>query len=156
MEYSLLQPENGKPEIRLDQRVILNFSEYPYRYFHQDGAIIAFESISFQLIFSISQIRFDWDRTENVDFALVVENYITTQRNFASKRKNEDKVTLSEPIQPHTNDDRNEILKENGRIMKAMLEHYVALDNRPDIVPIKLPDQTVTIQDPANQGQTPT
>jgi len=151
-----LGPEDGQPEVRIQRKVILNFKDYPFKYFQQDGAIISFDNISYLLTISISQNKFNWDRAGNVDFALVVENYITSQRNFASKRKDEDKVSLSEPVVEHSEENDKDILKENGRVMKVLLEHYVVLLPRPDIVPQIWPDQIVNLQGPPNNESTST
>lgn len=145
----LMQPENGKPEVAYNTRVKLDFSNYPFKFFKHETGFITFDSISFNHHQLVSQTKMEFDRAASADFALIVENYITNQKNFASKHKDEDQVKLSDPIEPKPETDDKKALK-NGSIMKITLEHYVGYSIQPTTEIIKTNDLTVNLQAPTN------
>lgn len=144
----LLQPADGKPEQGYETSVKLDFSNYPFRFFKHEAGFISFDSISFRHHQSISQIKMEHDRASSADFALVVENYITRQRNFASKKKDENQIKLSEPLQQSQDSNDDKAVK-NGSVMKVMLEHYVSFELQPATKVMKTPDMTVALKAPA-------
>lgn len=144
----LLQPADGKPEQAYETNVKLDFSNYPFRFFKHEAGFISFDSISFRHHQSISQIKMEHDRASSADFALIVENYITRQRNFASKKKGEEQIKLSEPLQQSQDSNDDKAVK-NGSVMKVMLEHYVSFELQPATKVIKTPDMTVALKAPA-------
>lgn len=105
-------------------RVKLDFIDYKFKFLKYDSGFIVLDSMYFDFIRSISQSRMDFDRTASVDFALIVENYISNQRNFVSKRKEDNRLSLSDPIVQHEKMDESEVVKDQS-IIKVMLEHYV-------------------------------
>lgn len=141
----LMQPENGKPEVAYETRVKLDFSNYSFKFFKHETGYITFDSISFNHHQSVSQTKMEFDRAALADFALIIENYITNQRNFASKRKDEEEVKLSEPIESRSEDNKGEAIK-NGSIIKISLEHYVGYSLQPTTKVIKTKDMTVNLQ----------
>jgi len=120
----LLQPENGTPEFVLKTRVKLNFTDYKFRYIKYDSGFIELETMYFDFYRCISQSKMNFDRTESVDFALIVENYISKQRNFISKSKEKSEINLSKPIIDDKDIDESEIVQDNSMI-KITTEHYV-------------------------------
>ena len=62
-------------------------------------------------------------RQKSLDFVLIVENYITQQKNFVSKSKEERKVVISEPI-ANQNTTENDVMP-NGGIVKVMMDYYI-------------------------------
>ncbi|MBA4058488.1 MAG: hypothetical protein C0490_27470, partial [Marivirga sp.] len=102
---------------------------------------------------SISQIKMEHDRASSADFALVVENYITRQRNFASKKKDEDQIKLSEPLQKSQDSNDDKAVK-NGSVMKVMLEHYVSFELQPATKIMKTPNMTVALKAPPTSNLT--
>jgi len=142
-----MQPEEGNPEFILEGRVKLDFANYPFKFLKHETGYLTFDSISFTLCQSISQSKFELDRAGSNDFALIVENYITNQKNFASRLKGEEHIKLSEPIEPQEDGSDENVLK-NGSIIKLMIEHYVAnnLKQSPPIT--KVPDLTIILEPP--------
>ena len=119
----LLQPEDTNIELGFKTRVKLDFSNYSYRFISHENGFIRFDTIYFDFVNCISQSKMNFDRTESFDLALVVENYISQQRNYISKSVTESKIKISEPIvdKPYNKD---EVLQPNS-IIKVMTKHWV-------------------------------
>ncbi len=66
-----------------------------------------------------------------MDFALIVENYITKQRNVVSKPKNFTAFNISEQLKDKSDATSNDVLK-NGAVVKIILEPYVSNNLKPD------------------------
>jgi hypothetical protein len=143
----LMQPENENPELAYETKVKLDFSNYLYKYFEHETGYITFDNINFTHHQSITQTKMEFDRAASADFALIVENYITNQRNFASKTKDEEHIKLSEPINPPKEFREKDVLK-NGSIIKISLEHYVSFSLKPTTKINKTADMTVKLQAP--------
>lgn len=139
----LLHPEDGNPVLEYETVVKLDFSNYPYKFFKHEFGWITFDNVCFTYHYCVSQNKMEFDRASSTDFALVVENYITNQRNFASKQKDEDYVKLSAPIETTTLGEFDKAI-ENDSVMKIMLEYYVSNQKRAN--PTKTPDMTVKLQ----------
>jgi len=140
----VFQSENDKAEIAYETKVTLNFSEYKFRYFKHGEGFISFDNFSFILHQSILQTKFEFDRASTMDFAMIVENYITNQRNYASKRKDESNLKLSVPI-VNSEIESKDVLK-NGSILKMSLEYYVGYSLQPSTKAIKTQDVTVKLK----------
>jgi hypothetical protein len=141
--------QNEKPEVAYETRVKLDFTNYPFRFFKHETGFITFDSISFNHHQSISQTKIDFDRAASADFALIVENYITNQKNFAIKQKDEEQVKLSDPIEPKPAISEDKILK-NGSIIKISLEHYVGYSLQPTTKITKTTDMIISLQASTN------
>lgn len=120
---SMIEPKEKENELGLATKVIVDFSDSQYRHLKHEGGFIQFEKIIFDFYGSINQSKMDFDKTESVDIALIVENYISKQKNFISKHKNEYKLKLSHPIQD-VDSEKSEIVYPNS-IIKVGLEHWV-------------------------------
>lgn len=120
---SLIEPKEDENELGLSTKVIVDFSNSQYKHLKHEGGFILFEKIIFDFYGSINQSKIDFDKTASVDFALIVENYISKQKNFISKHKNEDKIRLSNPIES-SNFEKSELVNPNSTI-KLALEHWV-------------------------------
>lgn len=120
---SLLQPEFEAPEIGYRTPVKLDFSNYNYKFINHDNGFIELSALNFDFVCCISQSKMTFDRTASVDFALIVENFISKERNFVSKLKDESKIVLSEPIADEIIDE-SKLVNPND-IIKVATEHYV-------------------------------
>lgn len=144
--FGLLEPTSENPVLLFDMHIKLDLTTYPFKFLRHEDGYISFNSIDVVSRQSISQTKFEFDKASSSDIALVVENYITNQRNYASKDKKTGEVKLSNPIVPSDISD-DKILK-NGSIMKVILDYYVGMQF-PDDTPVeKLPDLTVNVQGP--------
>jgi len=139
----LLQPENKKLELGYKTKIKLDFSKYKYKFIQHDNGFIQFDNISFDLINSIDQTKMDFDKTASFDFALIVENYISKQKNFVSKPKKEHKVKLSEPIIDKEIED--EKLVQPNSIIKVSTEHYVNFEFKKETVIKETKEITVNL-----------
>ena len=128
----LLQPENEKSEVCYRTKIKVDFTNYQYKYIQHDNGFIQFDLISFDLINCIDQSKMHFDKTASVDFALIVENYISKQRNFVSKSKIDSKITLSKPIKVEPVDESK--LVQPNSIMKLTTEHFVSFELKKDTI----------------------
>ncbi|HLO69337.1 MAG TPA: restriction endonuclease [Flavipsychrobacter sp.] len=122
----IMQPDGKHSEQYYTSKVTVDFTNYKYRAIRDNGGLMVFDKITFDLIHLISQSKFEFDRASSSDFVLIVENYITNQKNFVSRVKNENKVVLSNPIKKKE-DSSNDALQ-NGSVLKILMEPYVHFD----------------------------
>jgi hypothetical protein len=148
--FGLLEPADGNPQQQYEMNIKLDCATYPYKFFKHEDGYITFDSIDVVSKHTISQTKFEFDRASSSDLALVVENYITNQRNYASKSKDTGEVKLSDPIEPSTVPDEK-VLK-NGSVMKIILDYYVDMRLDPGIPLQKYPDTIVMLQAPPDQA----
>lgn len=125
--HHLLQPEQESPELAFKSEITIDFKEYAFKFIRHDNGFIVLDSITFNLYQAIHQSKMEFDRTANIDFGLIVENYITKQRNFVSKKKEEETIILSNPVIDKEHSSESEVVK-NGSIIKLTLEHYVSFE----------------------------
>ena len=143
----LLQPENENLEIGYKTRIKLDFTNYMYKFISHDNGFIQFDSISFDFINCIGQSKMTFDKTESFDFALIVENFISKQKNFVSKPKIDSKIKLSEPIETEkSKTDKSEILQPNS-LIKISTEHYIDFEFKKETKIIKTKDMTINLAD---------
>lgn len=141
----LLQPENENVELGFSTRIKLDFSKYKYKFISHDNGFIQLDTIYFDLINSINQSKMNFDKTESMDFALIVENYISKQKNFVSKPKTESKIKLSEPIEIEEKDvDESDLVQPNS-IIKLTTEHYVSFEFKKETKITKTKEITVNL-----------
>lgn len=150
-DFNQLVSHSDKPaEIYFLRKVILNFGNYLYRHFKYGNGFITFDTISFSLHQLVTQDTIDVDLASKVDFALVVENYITSQRNVASKLTGENKTKLSKPIMTEIKGGENNPTS-NVRMIKYSTEHYVDFKVKSQTIPNLLPDLTIDLQTKGTQ-----
>ncbi len=137
----LLQPESGAPQIAYSTPVKIDFSNYPYSFLKVEGGYVTFDAIECNLLQTVTQSKFSWDRAESQDFVLMVENYITRQRNFVSKPANSGSVKLEEKTEAPADPDA--AVLENGQVMKILTEPYVAAVLKEGVVPFET--QLITV-----------
>lgn len=141
----LLQPEYEKLELGFNTKIKLDFANYKFKFISHDNGFIQFESIYFDLINCIDQSKMTFDKTESVDFALIVENYISKQKNFISKPKLESKIILSEAIEIETNEiNKSKFVQPNG-VIKVSTEHYVNFEFKTETEIVKTKEIIVRI-----------
>lgn len=121
---------NDKPQIGFKTNVLLDFENSEFKQFRYPFGVVNLGVIEFNILTSIDQEKFEFDRTANLDFALIVENYITKQKNFLSKRKNFTSLDVSEEIKDKV-EQSGETL-ENGSILKVYFDPYVSFEMKPE------------------------
>ncbi len=121
--------ENGKDGATLVvlSDVEIDFSGYPFRQLKYPFGIVELDKLEFKFLTHVSQTTFHFDRGERYDFALVVENYISKQRNVVSKTIDDSNIELSEQLKEKLLDEkisRGDILTNNS-ILKVFTEAWV-------------------------------
>lgn len=139
-QVGLLTSDAGdeKPQIGFTTDVLLDFENSEFKQFRYPFGVVNLGLIQFTVITSIDQDKFEFDRAANLDFALIVENYITKQKNFVAKRKTFSKLDVSEQIKEKT-EQSGEAL-ENGSILKVYFDPYVAFEMKPETIVDKTND----------------
>ena len=141
----LLQPENEKLEIGFNTRIKLDFKNYKFKFISHDNGFIQFDSIYFDLINCVEQSKMTFDKTESLDFALIVENYISKQKNFVSKPKTESKIKLSEPIEIEKSKiDESELVQPNS-LIKISTEHYINFEFKKETKIVNTKDMIINL-----------
>jgi len=125
----------------ISTKVLLDFTNYKYKYLVYPNGVVEFNQIEIELLTNISTTIFNYDRGKNLDFVLIVENYITNQKNFVSRTNLNNNVILSDPIMEKKDDDKKDALI-NGSVIRAILEPYVSFEVKPGI-PIKRTNDVV-------------
>lgn len=141
----LLHPENINQEIAYKAKTTLDFSKYECRFLKMGEGFLIIDKMECDFTQIISQSKMEIDRAHSADFALIVENYISNQKNYISKRKNEEKLKLSEPIKKQKEVDESKLLKSNS-VIKMLTEHYVSCDLQKSTVVQKIKDLTINIE----------
>jgi hypothetical protein len=141
----LLQPENENLQIGFNTRIKLDFTNYKYKFISHDNGFIQFDSIYFDFINCIEQSKMTFDKTESYDFALIVENYISKQKNFVSKQKTDTKLKVSEPIEIDNSKIDESQLVQNNSIIKLSREHYIDFEFKKDTKIVNTKDMIVNL-----------
>jgi hypothetical protein len=123
-----------------------NFNTTSFRFLPFEHGYLELDTIEINYLLSILQTKMEFDRSEKYDLVLIVENYITNQKNFVSKEKNDDKISLSEPLKETKIDPANDL--RNGGIVKIILDYYVGFNDEANIEIRDTNSVNVTIQDP--------
>lgn len=141
---NLMQPESEKVEIGFETRIKLDFTNYKYKFISHDNGFIEFNSIYCDFINCIEQSKMTFDKTDSLDFALIVENYISKQKNFVSKPKAESKIRLSKPIGLEKKKHKSELLQPNS-IIKVTMGHYVNFEFKQETKIVKTKSMIVNL-----------
>ena len=144
-QVGLLRPsENGeKPQLCFKTDVLLDFENSEFKQLRYPFGVVNLGIIQFSVLTSIDEDKFEFDRTADLDFALIVENYITKQKNFVSKRKNFTTLNVSEQVKEKTEQDGETL--ENGSILKVYFDPYVPFELKPETAVSKTNDLILRI-----------
>lgn len=118
---SILPFEQNEP-LHYKTIVTIDITKFPFRSLKFGDGVLIFDSIVFDFYQQISQSKLDIDRGKSLDFALIVENFITNQRNYVSKSLDSETLVLSDPIIETKGDEKT--LDPNS-IIKITLEPNV-------------------------------
>lgn len=143
---SIMLPEDQEVELADRVRVTIDFREYDCRFLRYMNGMIELGEMSFDLIRHIKQNKMSFDRTASMDMALVVENYITNQKNVVSRKKNENQVQLSIPLVEQDQDESRTV--KDKSVIKVTLAHFMELDLKSDTIIKNSNEITVKMQNP--------
>jgi hypothetical protein len=119
--------KTDKVQIGFKTKVHIDFSEWEFCQFKYPFGFIKINDLEFEVLSTIDQNVFKTDRAEQLDFALVVENYITKQRNVVTKAKTFSAFNILEQLKDNVDNNDGEALV-NGSIIKIYFEPYVSID----------------------------
>jgi hypothetical protein len=141
-----LLPENseGKALRIFRSKTHFDFKNYLFNHMPHGQGHLTFDKLTVSYLFSISQSKIEHDKTKDFNYVLMVENYITKQKNFVGKKKEDNSISLSAPV---TTGERGEDLSKGG-IIKMNTEYYVGIANEPGIKIEDINDVTVNLELP--------
>jgi hypothetical protein len=102
----------------------------PYQDLHRPYGVVRMERMAVELIVTVNQSLFEYDRGSSFDLAVAVENYVTQQRSVVTRSTDSSPlvvVELGEPPSEGTHED----LVENGMLFRVFTEPYVTLGTVP-------------------------
>lgn len=105
------------------------FSSYPYRNLPYGNGYAILDNLNVSFLLSITQSKIEIDRAEKFNYVLMVENYITKQKNFVAKAKDTNNITLSPPLTDKPIGDD----LQNGAIIKINMDYYVGITKLPGV-----------------------
>jgi hypothetical protein len=144
----ILQPDNIERSIYVKTPVVINLDNYHFRCLQNSDGYVLFDGITFDFFQIVTQIKMEFDRAGSSDFILMVENFITKQKNFVAKSKEDGTINLSGPV---CNDDDYSIERqamENGSVVKVMLDYFVDFNIPEDAKIQKTHTITVNVSPP--------
>jgi hypothetical protein len=126
MDNTILGKEKSNMIINIP--IELDFTGTEFRQLRFKFGAVEVNKVEANLKMFISQSIFHSDRAEDLDYALMVENYVNRQMIIASKKNDESHTKLSENLYDkfvkETILDKNQVL-ENNSILKVYAEPYV-------------------------------
>lgn len=142
--------------------VRLDLSRFPYRDIRQQFGLGRLEAISMELLVTVTQRRFEYDRSADLDLAVAVENFMTRQRQVVTRSGGTDSVDVFEIADEDDRDGAaDDTVLENGMLMQIFLEAWVntsPLTTPPRLtrsVAFELPDWDVVISEGPGASPTP-
>lgn len=130
---SLNKPlEKGEKDasIAILSDVEIDFSNYEYRQLRLKQGAVNIDGITCKLLTHVNQIVMHYDRAENFNLALVIENYINKQKHIVSQKKDQTNIQVGENIANKLI--REKIAKgdvlENESILKVYLEPWIDIE----------------------------
>ncbi|WP_444894689.1 restriction endonuclease [Microbulbifer sp. TRSA001] len=117
---------NHKLLVKSDVNV--NFSGFEFRQLRNKFAAVNLSEMTINFVTQISRSKLNIDRAENLDYALVVQNYVSEQAHYVSKKSESGEILVSayksEPVPP---DNPNDIFV-NGSTMSCFLGPWVGVN----------------------------
>lgn len=105
--------------------VLLDLKRFPYRELRQPFGVGRLERISMELLVTVSQSRFEYDRAGELDLALAIENFMTRQRQVVTRARASSGVAAFDlQNEAHDRAGSSDVL-ENGMVMQVFLEPWV-------------------------------
>jgi hypothetical protein len=108
----------------------IDFTGTPFRQLRLQTAAAKLERIRFRLLAQISQSRFQFDRGAKLDFAVVVESYISEQRLLAHRKAGDAGINFRVANTTERGNSTQRDVLENGSVMKVFLAPWVGLDSK--------------------------
>lgn len=147
-KVALLTGEEAKNNVLYKSDVIVNMSDYAHNILHFSNGLAIIKQMKFSLLTSITQSNFQLDRGKNLDFALMVENYIVNQKHTVIKHKDEELIHVSDNlVEIKSEDIKEEEVLHNGSIFKIYLQADVVLDITGNELVKETKEITVNISD---------
>lgn len=127
-----IEGDTDKVQIAFKTNVHIDFSDWEFCQLNYPFGFIKLSELEFEILTTIDQDKFEKDRAAEHDFALVVENYITKNKNIVSKKKTFSSINISEKLKENTAESKDNVLK-NGSLIKIHLEPFVSINLKPNI-----------------------
>lgn len=127
-QIKLLEEGQNGASLLIQSNVEIDFSEFEYRQLRTKYGAININKVLFELITHVSQTVFHTDRGEDLNIALVVENYIRRQKHIVFQKKSQKDLELTDNLlEVNKPSCEEEKALENGSIFKVFLEPWVKI-----------------------------
>lgn len=110
--------------------VEIDFRNYEYRQLRFSHGAVNIDRITCKLLTHVNQTVFHFDRAENLNIALVIENYINKQKHIVSQTKDQTNIQISENLTNKLIQEKiakGDVL-ENESILKVYVEPWVNIE----------------------------
>ena len=117
----LIGDYKNKSSLLITSKIEIDIADSEFRILRLPQGLLEIEKIVFQLDTLINQDLIHHDRAKNYNMALIIENYITKQRNIISRHKDSSQLELSDQLKIITPEEqiRFESTKEETTIFKV-------------------------------------
>jgi hypothetical protein len=112
--------------VLVETEVRLAFENYEYRQLRLPYGAVELKTVVLKLTTRVDQSVFRFDRTQKYESALLVENFIESQRTIVSKTKDENAATVITSLLKRG--DTGEDVLANGSVMKIVFAPWVGLE----------------------------
>ena len=105
----------------------MSFSEFDFRQLRNKFAVVNLDEMTINFVTQISRSEMNIDRAEDLDYALVVQNYVSEQAHYVSKKSKSGEILVSaykNSLQP---DDPNDVFV-NGSTLNCFVGPWVGVD----------------------------
>jgi hypothetical protein len=149
----LLDQGKDGAAILVETEVRLAFENYDFRQLRFPYGAVELKTVVLKLTTRVDQSVFRFDRTQQYESALLVENFIESQRTIVSKTKDETASTVIASLLKR-GDTREEVLA-NGSVMKIAFAPWVGLEIEGGEKRGTTPPLVISLAEPAS-GTPPT
>lgn len=124
----------GRNNEFLDQKLLINsdvtvdFSEFEFRQLRNKYAAINLSEMSIRFVTQISRSELNIDRAQHLDYAIIVQNYVSEQALYVSKRSSDSSLLISTYEKESDRTDVTEDILVNGATMDIFLGPWIGVD----------------------------
>jgi hypothetical protein len=132
-QVSLLHIEDrsDKVQIAFKTNFHIDFSSWEFCQLNYPFGLIKLSELDFEILTTIDQDKFEMDRAQEFDFALVVENYITKSKSIVTKQKTFSSINILDQLTDRIDESKDSAIK-NDSLLKIYLEPFISIDLKPN------------------------
>ncbi|HEY5536451.1 MAG TPA: restriction endonuclease [Ignavibacteria bacterium] len=133
--YNFNDLKKNEFKIGFNCDICLDFSNYEFCILNYPEYVVWLDKLYYNLSVSVNQFKFQHDRGNRFDFALIVENYINKSPNVVSKTKQDVSIKIDKILKK---EDKSEKVLENDSGVTVYCEPWVIVKFDKDIPIVKV------------------